>query len=61
MNLQPMKPGPLTGSGEVFTVLCCKCGKTVKSNDVYCDMDGKFGDFYCDFCALKAEVEELTS
>lgn len=52
MNLQPMVPSPLTASGEVFTVRCCKCSKAVKSNDVYCDMDGKFGDF----CALKAEV-----
>jgi len=58
MNLQPMQPSPLNARGETFKVICCLCGKSVKSTDVDCDMDGPFGSYYCQHCAVCAQLDD---
>ena len=61
MNLQPVPRHKSNGQGLGVVVTCCRCGKRVSifenttdteavTHEVYADLDGKWGDYYCAKC-----------
>lgn len=61
MNLQPVARHRGNRQGLNVVVTCCCCGKRVTiyenitdseqvTHEVYADLDGKWGDYYCASC-----------
>jgi hypothetical protein len=69
MNLQPVPRHRGYGKDLVIVVTCCRCSKRVPilenttdteavTHEVYADLDGKWGDYYCASCVKELGVVE---
>lgn len=58
MNLQPIYPTSALGGEGGFNVVCSVCSSLVGSEVVLCDLDAKWGTYYCPACRDAVEATQ---